>query len=54
MTPAQSSQHPPDPDELEKYPSMVVHLGLLPETWFPKWLDRKLLDREKRKQARAR
>ena len=53
MTPAQASQNPPDPDELSKYPSMVVHRGLLPESWFPKWLDRKLLDRERRKRTRS-
>ena len=53
VTPAEAAQNPPEPEELAKYPSMVVHRGLLPESWFPKWLDRKLLDRERRKRARS-
>lgn len=53
MAPTGSSHNHPDPDELAKYPSIVVHLGLLPESWFPKWLDRKLRARQARKQADA-
>lgn len=40
-------------EELAKYPSIVVHRGMLPESWFPKWLDRRLRARSKRKHATA-
>lgn len=54
MTNAGASEDPPDIDEeLAKYPSIVVHRGMLPESWFPKWLDRRLQARSKRKHAAA-
>lgn len=53
MAPTGSSQNNSDHGELARYPGIVVHLGLLPESWFPKWLDRKLRARQERKQADA-
>lgn len=54
MTNAGVPENSPDIDEeLAKHPSIVVHRGMLPESWFPKWLDRKLEARSKRRHATA-
>ena len=48
-----SENHSDTDDELAEHPSTVVHRGILPESWFPKRLDRWLQARSKRKPATA-
>lgn len=54
MATAAASENRSDPDdELAQHPSIVVHRGILPESWFPKRLDRWMRGRSKRKPAAA-
>ena len=52
-TTAASENHTDLDDELAQHPSIVVHRGILPESWFPKRLDRWMRGRNKRKPATA-
>ncbi len=54
MAPAAAPEnHSDHEDELAQPPSIVVHRGILPESWFPKRLDRWMRGRSKRKPATA-
>lgn len=53
MVSAEASESHADHDDLAQHPSIVVHRGILPESWFPKRLDRWMHGRSQHKSTTA-